>query len=157
MPTNDEPIVWADRHRLREVLDNLFENAINYSPEGGTIEVVVRPLLTPGQAVVAHTLSDDGDGSRNKAAILPAVPGSQQLVEICICDNGIGIPAAHLGRIFDRFHRVDTRLTREVNGIGLGLAICKRIVELHGGTIWVESEVGQGSAFHVWLPVDVRV
>ncbi len=78
------------------------------------------------------------------------------MVEICVCDNGIGIPAAHLERIFDRFHRVDTSLTREVNGIGLGLAICKRIVELHGGMIWAESEIGRGSKFHVWLPMDER-
>ena len=78
------------------------------------------------------------------------------MVEICVRDHGIGIPPAHLERIFDRFHRVDTRLTREVNGLGLGLAICKRIVELHGGVIWAESEVGKGSAFHVWLPMDGR-
>ena len=78
------------------------------------------------------------------------------MVEICVRDNGIGIPTAHLERIFDRFHRVDTRLTREVNGIGLGLAICKRIVELHGGMIWAESEIGIGSTFHVWLPIDER-
>jgi len=88
------------------------------------------------------------------------MPGAQQevpsLVEICVHDQGIGIPPAHLERVFDRFHRVDTRLTREVNGIGLGLAICKRIVELHGGTIWAESDLGRGSMFHVWLPVDAR-
>ncbi len=78
------------------------------------------------------------------------------MVEICVRDNGIGIPPAHLGQIFDRFHRVDTRLTREVGGLGLGLSICKRIVELHGGLIWAESEIGRGSAFHVWLPMDER-
>ncbi len=156
-PTRDEPISQADRHRLREVLDNLLENAITYSPDGGTIEVVVRPMLTPGQAIRVLALLDDGDGSRNKAVIPPSVPQSQQMVEICVRDHGIGIPAAHLERIFDRFYRVDTRLTRQVNGVGLGLAICKRIVELHAGVIWAESEVGKGSVFHVWLPMDVRV
>ena len=70
--------------------------------------------------------------------------------------TALAFPTAHLERIFDRFHRVDTRLTREVNGIGLGLAICKRIVELHGGMIWAESEIGIGSTFHVWLPMDER-
>jgi signal transduction histidine kinase len=80
------------------------------------------------------------------------------MIEICLHDHGIGIPETHLEHIFDRFHRVGTRLTREVGGIGLGLAICKRIVELHEGTIWVESEIGSGSSFHVWLPMkDVSV
>ena len=151
----DELIIQADRNRLREVLDNLLENAIKYSPQGGTIEVVVRPLLASSQASRSRTAPGKSDHDR-KMGIHPSVPRSRQMVEICVRDNGIGIPAAHLERIFDRFHRVDTRLTREVNGIGLGLAICKRIVELHGGMIWAESEVGTGSTFHVWLPMDER-
>ena len=155
-PSSDEPIIWADRYRLRELLDNLFENSISYSPEGGRVEVVVRPMLTQGLAVESDTLADRDDGSHNKSVVAPSAPESQQMVEICVRDTGIGIPPAHLKRIFDRFHRVDTRLTREVNGLGLGLSICKRIVELHGGVIWAESEVGTGSAFHVWLPVDER-
>jgi two-component system phosphate regulon sensor histidine kinase PhoR len=140
MPTDEEPVIWADRHRLREVLDNLVDNAIHYSPEGGAIEIIIRPIFTP-----SHT-------------VLPPVPQEvQQMVEICVQDQGIGIPPAHLGRVFDRFHRVDTRLSREVGGLGLGLAISKRIVELHGGTIWAESDLGQGSTFHVWLPVEARL
>jgi len=74
------------------------------------------------------------------------------MMEMCVRDHGIGIPPEQLERIFENFHRLDTRLTREVNGLGLGLAICKRIVELHGGTIWAESQVGVGSSFHVRLP-----
>jgi signal transduction histidine kinase len=140
MPTDKEPLIWADRHRLREVLDNLLENAIYYSPEGGAIEITLRPLFTPSHTVVP-----------------PAQQEVQQMVEICVRDHGIGIPPTHKGRVFDRFHRIDTRLTREVGGLGLGLAICKRIVELHRGTIWAESDIGQGSAFHVWLPVEARL
>ena len=155
MPTRNEPIIQADRNRLREVLDNLLENAIKYSPEGGTIEVVVRPLVASSQASRLRTTPGKSDYDR-KMGNHPSVPRSRQMVELCVCDNGIGIPAAHLERIFDRFHRVDTSLTREVNGIGLGLAICKRIVELHGGMIWAESEIGIGSTFHVWLPRDER-
>lgn len=68
-------------------------------------------------------------------------------------DHGIGISAAHLHRIFDRFYRVDTRLTREHDGAGIGLAICKRIVELHGGEIWAESGPGVGSVFWLRLPL----
>jgi len=76
------------------------------------------------------------------------------MLEMCVCDHGIGIPPDHLQRIFDRFHRVDTRLTRATSGIGLGLTICKLLVELHGGVIWAESCPAGGSAFHVWLPVE---
>jgi signal transduction histidine kinase len=84
----------------------------------------------------------------------PAVGGHPRaMVEIVVRDFGVGIPSEHLGHIFDRFHRVDSSLTREVEGLGLGLAICKRLVELHGGMIWADSTPGSGSAFHVMLPV----
>jgi signal transduction histidine kinase len=155
-PTDEEPVIWADRHRLREVLDNLVDNAIHYSPEGGAIEIIIRPVFTRGQTSRLRTVAR-GDGGDGRQAMMPlAQQEVPSLVEICVHDQGIGIPPAHLERVFDRFHRVDTRLTREVNGIGLGLAICKRIVELHGGTIWAESDLGQGSTFHVWLPRDAR-
>jgi len=156
MPTNEEPLIWADRHRLREVLDNLLANAIHYSPEGGAIEVIIRPVFTRGQTSRLRTVTRGAGGDDRQTMMPLAKQEAQSMVEICVHDQGIGIPPAHLERVFDRFHRVDTRLTREVNGIGLGLAICKRIVELHGGTIWVESDLGQGSTFHVWLPRDAR-
>jgi signal transduction histidine kinase len=156
-PTHEEPVIWADRHRLREVLDNLLDNAIHYSPEGGAIEVIIRPVFTRGQTSRPRTAtSRDGRDDRQAMTQL-AKQEAQPMVEICVRDQGIGIPPAHLERVFDRFHRVDTRLTRETNGIGLGLAICKRIVELHGGTIWAESDLDQGSTFHVWLPRDSRL
>ncbi len=155
-PMHEEPVIWADRHRLREVLDNLLDNAIQFSPEGGAIEVIIRPVFTRGQTSRLRPVAR-GDGRDDRQAMRPlAKREAQSMVEICVHDQGIGIPPAHLERVFDRFHRVDTRLTREVNGIGLGLVICKRIVELHGGTIWAESELGQGSTFHVWLPRDSR-
>ncbi len=78
----------------------------------------------------------------------------QHMLEICVCDHGVGIPPEHLERIFDRFHRVDTRLTRETSGLGLGLTICKFLVELQYGVIWAESCPAGGSAFHVWLPLE---
>lgn len=72
---------------------------------------------------------------------------------ISVADSGIGIPPEHLSRIFGRFYRVDTRLTREVGGAGLGLAVAKRIMELQGGDIWAESEPGGGSVFSMALPL----
>jgi signal transduction histidine kinase len=141
------PRVSADPRLLRNVVDNLLENAVNYTPAGGTItvRVGVRP---------AEPLMPVGD-ERAPAVSTDQVPAlATPALEIAVHDNGVGIPADHLGRIFDQFHRVDTRLTREVDGLGLGLAICQRIVELHGGAIWAESEPGAGSTFHVLLPLE---
>jgi signal transduction histidine kinase len=76
------------------------------------------------------------------------------MVDICVCDHGLGIPPDQLERIFERFHRVDTQLTREVNGPDLGLTICKHIVKLHNGFIWAESCPSGGSAVHIMLPVE---
>ncbi len=161
VPSQEEPLIMADPRRLREVLYNLLENAINYSPEGGVIDVVVQPvqaLLPAGKASnrerKAEALPPSDDAHIERPDVQPDGQKLRQLVEICVCDYGLGIPAEHLDRIFDRFHRVDTRLTREVNGLGLGLTICKHIVKLHDGLIWAESCQAGGSAFHVRLPVD---
>ncbi|HEY1387123.1 MAG TPA: HAMP domain-containing sensor histidine kinase [Ktedonobacterales bacterium] len=91
---------------------------------------------SPGGGLVRVTLDTDG-----------------AMLTIGIRDQGIGISSDHLERIFDRFYRVDTRLTREVGGVGLGLAICKRIMALQGGDIWAESEPDVGSTFYMTLPL----
>ena len=115
------PDVAADRRRLAEVLQNLLDNAIQYTPPGGQI-----------------MLSASADGSE---------------VTFTVSDTGIGIPQADQPRIFERFYRVDAARSREVGGTGLGLAIAKHLVEVHGGRIWVESEVGQGAQFHFTVPI----
>ena len=74
------------------------------------------------------------------------------MVEASISDNGIGIPAGELEKIFERFYQVDGSTTRRFGGTGLGLAIVKRIVEAHGGRVWAESEQGRGSTFFFTLP-----
>ncbi|HEY7975724.1 MAG TPA: ATP-binding protein [Ktedonobacterales bacterium] len=143
------PRVAADPRLLRTVLDNLLANAVNYTPAGGmiSVDVSVRPAASRAQM--------EPEGQRTRAEPAGRAPAlTIAALEITVHDTGVGIPADHLGRIFDHFHRVDTRLTREVDGLGLGLAICKRIVELHGGIIWAESEPGVGSSFHVLLPLD---
>lgn len=128
--------VEGDPRLLRDMLDNLLENAVKYSPNGGHIEVQLSAHDE------AHTEdANSASGRRPNRAI-----------ELVVQDTGMGIPQEQLSRIFDRFHRVDTRLTREIGGLGLGLAICQSIVERHNGTIWAESTPGQGSSFHVRLP-----
>jgi two-component system phosphate regulon sensor histidine kinase PhoR len=147
IPASADPLIQADPRRLREVVDNLLENAIKYSPNGGKVTVLIRPAA-PENMPVSLSITSKED-ARQLKNVLP------DMLEICVIDAGIGIPAEHLERIFDRFHRVDMRLTREVSGLGLGLAISKRIVEMHGGMIWAESPDQGGSIFHVLLPLQV--
>jgi signal transduction histidine kinase len=134
--TQEVPSVRGDVRRLREVLDQLLENAVRFSPNGGRIDVIARPAPQGGPA-------SDLDQSLERPSFL----------EICVCDLGVGIPDASLQRIFERFYRVDTSLTREVNSLGLGLTICEYLVALHQGRIWAESCTAGGSAFHLWLPL----
>ena len=160
-PTANIPMIEADPRRLRETLDNLLENAINYSPEGGTITVVVRPVRVAwppergpaaqalGDVETTHVVTDDQASKYDGYAEREF----RSMLEICVVDTGIGIAPEHIERIFDRFYRVDMRLTREVNGLGLGLSICKRIIKLHNGAIWAESLPQGGSTFRVLLPL----
>jgi len=115
------PDIAADRRRLAEVLQNLLDNAMQYTPAGGQI-----------------TVSASANGEE---------------VTFTVSDTGIGIPRADQYRIFERFYRVDVARSREVGGTGLGLSISKHLVEVHGGRIWVESEVGEGSRFHFTVPI----
>lgn len=143
-PASSVPLILADQRLMREVIDDLLENAVKFSPGGGVIKVILCPVMQ-----VQTSLAERGGDNQQPVQI------SREMLEVRVCDNGMGIPVDHLVRIFDRFHRVDTRLTREVGGLGLGLTICKRIVEMHDGIIWAENrQNGTGSVFHVRLPID---
>jgi two-component system phosphate regulon sensor histidine kinase PhoR len=119
MPQN-LPDIAGDRRRLAEVLQNLLDNAIQYTLPGG-------------QIIVSAISAEEG-------------------IVLTVSDTGIGIPKADQPRIFERFYRVDVARSREAGGTGLGLSIAKHLVEVHGGRLWVDSEVGQGSQFHFSLP-----
>jgi signal transduction histidine kinase len=150
-PARSVPLVLADPRRLREVLDNLLDNTIQYSPEGGAVIVVVRPVIQE------QRVTRDGSGAHSvplKTANTTLGPAPENMLEIRVLDEGQGIPSNHLERIFNRFHRVDTRLIREANGLGLGLTICRYIVEMHHGVIWAENKSGgKGSVFSLRLPL----
>jgi two-component system, sensor histidine kinase ChiS len=123
------PPIAADENRLEQILYNLIGNAIKFT-ETGTVEISAE-LLT------------DNDRS--------SVPNSQ--LAITVSDTGIGIPENKLEQIFESFEQADGSTGREYGGTGLGLAVAKQLVELHGGKIWVSSTVGVGSQFTFTLPV----
>lgn len=114
--------IEADERRLIQLLVNLLSNAVKFTPNGGRVQLAVK----------MNTL--------------------QQAVEFQVTDTGIGIAPENLNEIFQPFIQVDSSLSRHYTGTGLGLSIVHRIVELHGGSVRVESEVGRGSSFTVLLP-----
>ncbi|GER90676.1 hypothetical protein KDW_48380 [Dictyobacter vulcani] len=141
-PTNEteEYNIAADQLLLRSLFIYLLENAHKFSPEQNPIEITITHVSTVARETLPEYLHADPTFLQ------------QPLLELRIQDRGIGIPAEDLERIFERFQRVNLTLTREVNGLGLGLTLCKYIVALHHGLIWAESTLGTGSTFHVLLP-----
>ncbi|WP_407311128.1 sensor histidine kinase [Desulfosporosinus sp. SB140] len=109
------------------------------------VDRLKQVVLNLFQNAVQHTDSAKGD---IQISLTNALGG----IELAVKDNGSGIPEEHLPKLFDRFYRSDSSRTRKYGGAGLGLAITKSIVELHGGTIRVESAVEEGTTFYVWIP-----
>ncbi|ODV50694.1 MAG: multi-sensor signal transduction histidine kinase [Methanohalophilus sp.] len=118
--TNQEYPVYADKLKIKQVLYNLFSNAIKFTPEKGKIAIDI----------------DYGDED----------------ITISVSDSGIGIPPEEQDKIFESFRQLDSDSNRQYQGTGLGLALVRNIVEMHGGQIWVESEAGRGSTFKFTLP-----
>ena len=119
----EEIEVYCDRDMVEKILSNLLSNALKFTPEGGEVVVSI------------------------------AFPTGDGCVEIGVRDTGIGIPSDQLDKVFDRFYQVDASQTREHEGSGIGLALVKELVEVHHGTIQVDSEVGQGTTFTLRLPL----
>lgn len=111
--------VWADADRMREVITNLFDNAVKYTEEG---------------------------------RISIGLTGNTEVVQLYVRDTGPGIPREDIPHLFEKFYRVDNSATRTIGGTGLGLFICRKIVELYNGRIWVDSELNKGSTFYINLP-----
>jgi two-component system phosphate regulon sensor histidine kinase PhoR len=124
IPPGVDLMVVADQHQIEQVFTNLVANAVKFTPSGGRITMTAD-------------LDADDDG-----------------VLIQVSDTGIGIPDDERGKLFSRFFRASNASAAALPGTGLGLAIVREIVERHGGAVEVESEVGAGSVFTVWLPVD---
>jgi two-component system sensor histidine kinase ResE len=118
----DLPLADADPIRIEQVITNLVENAVKYSPSGGTITVRIT--------------TDEG-------------------LTVSVIDEGAGIDPATIGHLFEPFYRADGSLERRTHGAGLGLYICRRLIESHGGHIWAESTPGAGCTFSFTVPTVV--
>ncbi|MBL8643175.1 MAG: PAS domain-containing protein [Rhodospirillaceae bacterium] len=125
------PLVIGEPSELGQVFYNLTTNALKYGGQRGPVEISVQKV----------------------AARPPAMHGQGPCVKIAVRDYGEGIPKEHLPRLTERFYRVDTARSRELGGTGLGLAIVKHITNRHRGVLTIESELGKGSTFSVYLPI----
>ena len=126
----DVPAIAGDAGELGQVFHNLLGNAIKYGGDDGKVEIIV-------------TLSDTRP---------PSMQGRGGCMRIDVKDSGEGIPREHLPRLTERFYRIDTARSRQLGGTGLGLAIVKHIINRHRGAMTIDSEIGKGSVFTVFLP-----
>ena len=147
---NDLPRLWCDRERINQVLTNLLENAIKYTPAGGKICIAAQPYSKGQELPFADWQASEDDS-------LPA--GEQNLktsgssVIVQVTDTGIGISSGNRQEVFEQFAQVSSN-QMDRSGLGLGLAISKRIIEAHGGRIWVDSQLNSGSRFAFLLPAN---
>jgi signal transduction histidine kinase len=128
----EELWVWADRDRLQEILANLLDNAVKYSPEGQVVRV---------EASLAEPRDEGGPRDAGEG-----------LVRVRVIDSGPGIPEDKRHSIFDRFERLGAEDGTPKKGLGLGLFIVRKLVELQGGTVWIDDTPGAGSTFSFTLP-----
>jgi PAS domain S-box-containing protein len=142
---DDLGAIEADGRKLKQILYNLLFNAIKFSNEGG--DVTVRARRVPRDQVGRMS-----QGSAVRSLPLADSPFAEFL-ELSVIDTGIGIAEDGMSRLFQPFSQIDGRLARKFEGTGLGLAMVKLLAELHGGTVAVESTIGAGSCFSVWLPL----
>jgi PAS domain S-box-containing protein len=132
--------ILGDVTRLRQILVNLLSNAVKFTEAG---EVVVSVTVHPVEAISLERLHE-----RQDELPLPELPWVKYELCFAVKDTGIGIPEDKINRLFQSFGQVDSSITRNYGGTGLGLAISKRLSEMMGGRMWVESQVGQGSTFY---------
>jgi signal transduction histidine kinase/DNA-binding response OmpR family regulator/ligand-binding sensor domain-containing protein len=137
----EEIEVYCDREMVEKILTNLLSNAFKFTADGGSVTVTVTEFRY-----------QNSDIRTQNSIPLRGIEGGE-ILELSVRDTGLGIPPDKLDKVFDRFYQVDASQTRTLEGSGIGLALVKELVELHHGTIRVESEMGKGTTFTVRLPL----
>ncbi len=148
LPPATPSLAFADRDKVQQVLINLVENAVKFTPPGGRIGVSARTLVANADFRMRNVELTEATTAPNTAPL----GEDRDWIEFSVEDTGQGIPPEEFDAIFDKFHQVRRDGQRKTHGTGLGLAIAKSLIELHGGRIQVESEVGRGSRFVFTLP-----
>jgi signal transduction histidine kinase len=146
--TGAELELEADERKLKQILFNLLSNAVKFTPDGGSVRVSARLIADFGLQI-----SDFKTDVKQAVIDNSAIRNPQSAIEISVADTGIGIKPEDLGKLFKEFTQLESPYTKGYEGTGLGLALTKKLVELHGGAIRVESEYGKGSTFTFALPI----
>jgi PAS domain S-box-containing protein len=137
--------IQADTRKVKQIVYNLLSNAVKFTAEGG--HVILRASRVPLAAVGQHSGAWTGRSFPMGDSVFA------EFLQISVTDSGIGISPEGLEQLFKPFSQIDSGLARKFEGTGLGLAMVKLLAELHGGAVAVESAVGEGSCFTVWLPL----
>jgi len=144
--------------RIRPMVDQIIKEISTGAPNHDLVNDVADDIPNVSgdpdkiMQILLNLVSNAVKYSPRGGTVRVSAHSSDRWLELCVSDQGVGIPPEARSRVFDRFFRVATYETKGIPGTGLGLSIVKGLVELHGGRIWVESEVGRGSTFHVTLP-----
>lgn len=145
--------VHGDRDEIVQVVQNLVDNAIKYSPSGDTVEIIIRPDVTLDEASAPWSGGNREGGITRLPLVTPDREAGKRYAAITVRDHGPGMAREHLPRLTERFYRVEGQKSGERSGTGLGLAIVKHIVNRHRGGLTVESAPGQGAVFTAYFPV----
>ena len=132
--------VFADSSRMTQVLNNLLSNAIKFTREGGAIDISTK-IVDAKDINCPEYFADEIKKLKGK------------YIQVCVKDEGIGIEEENLPKVFDQFKQLESSLSREVGGTGLGLPIVRKILDAHNGAIWAESKINEGSSFYFVLPI----
>ncbi len=139
--------IEADERKFKQILFNLLSNAVKFTPEGGSVRVQAR--LSAECGVRNAELMEE----EHSALATPNSELDRAFIEISVADTGIGIKPEDMPKLFYEFTQLESAYTKNYEGTGLGLALTKRLIELHGGGIWVESEFKKGSTFSFAIPI----
>ena len=143
--------IEADVRKTKQIMYNLLSNAVKFTPDGGSVRVIARKVSSSEFLVSSKEPKNKGQRPELKTENLKLETGN--LIEISVEDTGIGVKPEDMPKLFREFSQIESAYAKTYEGTGLGLALTKKLVELHGGKIWAESEFGKGSRFTFVIPI----